>query len=90
MLGGCTEWSDCLEPTLEANTRTSKYPRFVDLLSCFLRRRLERCTLRPADSGRGWSARAVALIGRDPAPLTNISSHSPIGRFQFRAGGIVP
>jgi hypothetical protein len=62
----------------------------VDLRSCFLRRRLERCTLRPADSGRGWSARAVALIGRDPAPLTNISSHSPIGRFQFRAGGIVP
>ena len=64
MLGGCTEWSDCLEPTLEANTRTSKYPRFVDLLSCFLRRRLERCTLRPAASDSGWSA--VALVGRDP------------------------
>ena len=23
MLGGCAEWSDCLEPTLEASFRTS-------------------------------------------------------------------
>eukprot|EP00966_Prymnesium_polylepis_P283875 6557872-Prymnesium_polylepis.1 len=26
MLGGCAEWSDCLELTLEANTRTSNIP----------------------------------------------------------------
>ena len=46
--------------------------------------------LRPAANDRGWSARAVALISRDGSPLTGVSSHAPVGSFQFRAGGIVP
>ena len=62
----------------------------VDLRSCFLRRRLERCTLRPAAIDRCWSARAVALNSVELAPWTDIQPQSPIARYLFRAGSMVP